>query len=445
MNTLEITENINNNKIDWYEYLYFFMIVVYAGMASPFTKNMIHYSGQPIGFIIPIIMTIILLIKNPVYFYDTSFLIIIIIVTVWQIAQFLKTSYFNVSYAFFIYYAIFIAYILIKVFQFKIFFLYERIVTQLSVVAIVGWVLMIIAPGIMGQLIDTIKLPQSGEGIIRGNIIIFSMTSNFYEGQEAYGLIRNSGFSWEPGRYATMVIIALFFNMARTRFQFKRNISFWILLVALVTTQSTTGYVTFSILILFFMINQKNVNSILYLILIIPLIVTMYQLPFVGEKINTLLDVKTQRSNTYNYIRTNQTKTYVPQRFNGLAYEFLNISNDPILGYGLDSENSYVSKNISKMIALANGLFKVFARFGIIMGALFYFFLYKSSKYIVSLYNLKGGIIYMLVFLSISISYDFTLVPFFLSSAMFYLFSDKEIISNSKWVYSKARIIFDGI
>jgi hypothetical protein len=41
------------------------------------------------------------------------------------------------------------------------FFLYEKIVTQLSLIAIIGWLAMIITPGFMAQLIDAIKLPDS--------------------------------------------------------------------------------------------------------------------------------------------------------------------------------------------------------------------------------------------------------------------------------------------
>jgi hypothetical protein len=446
MNTIGITGN--NKKSDWFEYLYFFMIVIYAGMASPFTENMIYYTNQPVGFIIPVFMTIILLLRNPVSFYDTSFLLIIMVITVWQLLQYIKTSYFNASYTFFIYYAIFIAYIIIKVFQFKMFFLYEKIVTQLSLIAIIGWLAMIIAPGFMAQFIDAIKLPQSDNEILDGNILLFSMTNPVYyvnQGQ-LLGLTRNSGFSWEPGRYATMVVIALFFNMARTRFQFIRNIGFWILLIALLTTQSTTGFVTFSILLLFFLINKNNISKIFYLVLIIPLVLTIYNLPFVGEKISTLTEFEAQRSKALIDLEYGQSDgSYVPQRFDGLAFEFLNILDAPILGYGLSTENSYVFNNISQRLEFANGVFKVIARFGLIIGGLFYFLLYKSSKYIMSYYNLKGGVIYMLVFASISISYDFTSVPFFLSSVMFYLFTDKKFISDPKWIYNKARVIFNDI
>ncbi len=54
----------------------------------------------------------------------------------------------------------------------------------------------------------------------------------------------------------------------------------------------------------------------------------MYDLPFVGERINTLLNIEAQRSKSLNDIENRQSDgTYVPQRFNGLAFEFLNIIN----------------------------------------------------------------------------------------------------------------------
>ncbi len=445
MDIIEYTAN--SKKTPWFEYLYFFMIVIYAGMAISFTKSMVYYTGQPVGFIIPILMTIILLIRNPVFFYDSSFLLIITVVTVWMLLQFFKTSYFNASYTFFVYYAIFIAYVIVKVFQFNIFFLYEKIVTQLSIIAIVGWFAMIVTPNLMVHFIDAIKMPQSETGILKGNILIFSLTDyNTYADFEFWGLTRNSGFSWEPGRYATMVVTALFFNMARTRFQFKRNFGFWILLIALLTTQSTTGYISFSILLLFFLINQKNISKIFYLLLFIPVGLTIFSLPFVGEKITTLADFESQRSKSLKDMEIGQEDgSYVPQRFDGIAYEFLNIINNPILGYGLSTESSFVHNKINQRLELANGILKVLARFGLIMGGLFYFMLYKSSKYIIKFYNLKGGILYMLVFMFVSISYDFTMVPFFLSTVMFYLFTDKSLISQQKLAYNKSRVIFNGI
>jgi hypothetical protein len=419
--------NQNETKIGWFEYLYFFMIVIYAAMAIGFTSSMMGYYKEPIGFLLPIAMTSILLIRNKVTFKNIHLFYIIFIYTIWNILQYLIFKRIDATYSLFGYYNIIIAYIIISVFKTKIFFLYEKIVTQLSIVAIIGWVLMIIIPNILGHLIDIIKFPNSENEILRGNIIIFSMTnSGIYNDIESFGLTRNSGFSWEPGRYASMLVIALYFNLARTRFQFKMNNGLWILLIALATTQSTTGFMSFSILIAFILINQ-NKSKLFYLAFIIPLAIMTYSLPFMGDKLNSLMDVESNSLDTEGNIKYQEEieGAYVPQRFDGLNFELMNIIHDPILGYGNDPKDSYANKNISDTLSLSNGILKVFARFGLIIGGLFYFLLYKSSKWFANFYKIKGIGIYMLLYLSISISYDFIQIPFFLSLVLFELFARK--------------------
>jgi hypothetical protein len=74
-------------------------------------------------------------------------------------------------------------------------------------------------------------------------------------------------------------------------------------------------------------------------------VLTIYNLPFVGEKINTLADIEDQRAKSLNDMEIRQDDgSYVPQRFDGLAFEFLNILDAPILGYGLSADNSYVAE-----------------------------------------------------------------------------------------------------
>jgi len=421
--------NQDDTKIGWFEHLYFFMIVIYSAMAIDFTSSMTGYYKSPIGFLLPIVMTTILVIRNKVAFNNTYLLYIFCIYTFWTILQYLIFRRINITYSFFGYYNILIAFILIHVFKTKMFFLYEKIVTQLSIVAIIGWLLMIIIPNIFGILIDHIKIPNSENGILRGNIIIFSMTNlNIYNDVEAFGLTRNSGFSWEPGRYASMLLVALYFNMARTQFKFKLNKRFWILLIALLTTQSTTGFMTLLILIVFVLMNQ-NKSKLFYLALIIPLAIMVFSLPFMGNKLKSLIDIEASSLDTERTIEYQEKieEVYVPQRFDGLAFELNNIFNDPLLGYGNDLIDSYVYKHISHTLSLSNGILKVFAKFGLAFGFLFYFLLYKSSKWIAGFYCVKGEVIFMLIYLSISISYDFIQIPFFLAIVLFGLFAGKNI------------------
>ena len=428
--------NQDTNKTGWFEYIYFFMIVIYAAMAVPFTSSMNGYTGSPIGFLLPIIMTGILLIRNKVNFKNNYFIAVIITYTVWALLQFLINSRFNITYSFFTYYNITLAYIVISVFKTKIFYLYEDIVTKLSIVAIIGWLFLITAPEVLGSLIDLINMPGHDIYILRGNIIIFSMTNpENYAAEELLGLTRNSGFSWEPGRYATFLVIALFFNMARTQFSFSENRAFWILLFSLLTTQSTTGFISLAILVVLFIVNKSTVHKILYLAIFIPLAIIVSTLPFMGEKITSLMDSETTMSKVEtDLINMDQGfsdgSLYTPQRFDGLSFEFLNIINDPIIGYGHDVNDSFINTKVSSLLVLSNGILKVIARFGIIIGILFYMLLYKSSKWFSDFYDIKGGVLYMLLFMSISISYDFTLIPFFFAVTLFGLFADKDIKYN---------------
>lgn len=427
-----MTQDIN--KTERFEYIYFFMIVIYAAMAVPFTTSMNGYTGSLIGFALPIIMTIILLTRNEVNFKNNNFHIVIIIYTLWAFFQYLINNQFNITYSFFTYYSITLAYIIVNVFKTKVFYLYEDIVTKLSAVAIIGWLIMNTAPGVLGSLIDLIHMPGHDIYILRGNILFFSMTNSadVSEANELMGVIRNSGFSWEPGRYATMLVIALFFNMARTKFSFSKNRGFWILFCALATTLSTTGFVSVALIAILFLLNKNLDQKIFYLALLIPLAIIVASLPFMGGKLTELSNSETTMSKVEtdldNMERGESIGTvYTPQRFDALSFEFLNIINDPILGYGHDYNNSFVNKNVSSVLILSNGILKVFARFGIIIGILYYISLYKSSKWLANYYNMKGGIIYMLLFMSISISYDFTLIPYFFAVTMFGLFADKDI------------------
>lgn len=424
----------NKSKTGWFEYIYFFMIVIYTAMAIPFFKCMMAYYNEPIGFILPIVMTTILLIRNKLSFNNKNLLILLAIFSIWLLIQYFSQGTFYSTLTFFAFYNILIAYILIKIYKAQLFFLYEKMVTQLSIIAIIFWILMVLFPNQFGSLIDLIKLPNSETSILSGNIVIYSMTDlSTYSDVEILGLTRNSGFSWEPGRYASMLVIALYFNLARTKCEFKGNKGFWILLLALLTTQSTTGFMALSILFIFILTNKNIQSKFLYALLIIPIILMLFNLPFIGEKLTNLMDLETSMAKVeVDLDYTDEDETYVPQRFDGLAFEFMNIVHDPIWGYGIDDKESYTKKEITAALGLSNGIFKVFARFGIILGTLFYIFLFKSSKWVSDYYNVKGASIYFFLFLAISISYDFTIIPFFLALTLISLFNPLEDIQINK-------------
>jgi hypothetical protein len=412
-----------NNKFHFFEELYFFIILIYAGMAIPFTKSMMYYNDVPLGFLLPIGLTIILIFRNKVSFANKNFLYILLGLSVFTVLQIIKYGKFELTLAFFVFYDIIIAYILIKVFRIYIFSLYEKYMVILSLISLIAWSLYLLMPNVISSIMTTFDVSNSSQATIKANIFIFSLTNDELYLNEGYTISRNSGFSWEPGRYAAMLVFAIFFNLVRTRFSFKKNYGLVVLLIALFSTQSTTGISALLAILAIYLYNLRKTNHKYLLLLIsVPLVVFLLNLPYMMNKINALSNTKVTRSKIETDLVYFDKKTYVPQRFDGLAFEWMNIINDPILGYGFNEDDNFVRKTISSNIGLSNGVFKIIAKFGTLLGIIFYIILYLSSKKMSELFSYRGTIFFMLIYIILSVSYDFTTIPMYLSFLLFPLF-----------------------
>lgn len=136
-----------------------------------------------------------------------------------------------------------------------------------------------------------------------------------------------------------------------------------------------------------------------------------------------------------------QGKVYVPQRWEGLYLEFMNIQDSPWIGYGDDKSYSYVRNVLFPKldIRLSNGLLQIIAMMGIPLGLLLYFCLYKSSIYISNLYNVKGRLLIFIAVCTINISYNFFLEPIFMAITLYCLF-----IPKSDRIYIQSNRINSG-
>ena len=117
----------------------------------------------------------------------------------------------------------------------KVFEYYEHCVTKLSLIAVFLWLLSWLLP-FMPSLLKAVS-PNWIHALEESNILIFGLQPADYSGALVFR--RNCGFAWEPGRFACIILVAMFINMARTKFQLRKNKNLRILLVALLTTQST--------------------------------------------------------------------------------------------------------------------------------------------------------------------------------------------------------------
>jgi hypothetical protein len=401
-----------------YYYFYFFIMILWAARAVPITGSMIFFTGNLISFSIPILLTLLLLIKYPITFINKKLGITLGIISIWFFAQYIKYNNLNVSLTFYLYYGIIIAYIHVKIYGKNLIYLYEDIVSHLSAIAIIGWLIQIILP----QFIHKLMIFPSNTGTISGSCLLYSEGLDY---KTAFIFFRNAGFSWEPGMFASIIIIALLFNIVINHYKIKNNTKFYTLIIALITTQSTTGYGTFLLLgSIIFLINYRSRYKFILLLIIIPLTINIYKLPIMGDKIESLWvsninETKDKLETTQEYHQEMRALT----RFEALAMEIYNIKNDPILGYGRDNTNSFIERNLKLSVGLPNGILKIFAKYGLVLGLLFYGCLYSSSRWMSKELGYHNPILFFIAYCMISISYSFIETPIFLALTLLSLFS----------------------
>ena len=231
----------NDFKVKRFEYIYFFVMIIYMAQATKYTVRMVAGLSSPLfPFILPVLLTIILLDRNKISFSHNGLSKLLFIMTVWTGCIIFKESLYEsnqLSYYFFLFYALIIAFIHVRVFGKKLFPLYEKIMVRMSAIALGLWLFAVLVP-------SSASLFRSFEETHYGRNVFYIFTwMDPTRGQVENGIIRNAGFSWEPGRFAIMVLLAIYCNLLRNGIKFKKNRSVIILLLTMISTQSTTGYI----------------------------------------------------------------------------------------------------------------------------------------------------------------------------------------------------------
>jgi hypothetical protein len=238
-------------------------------------------------------------------------------------------------------------------------------------------------------------------------------------------LPRNAGFAWEPGAFASYLCLAIFINQIRTHFSFVNNRKLWILLLALLSTQSTTGFAILIIIIILVIYNLSPKISFLLFPVSVILIIYILQLPFMYEKVKGISNFNIELLARYSRI---YNTAYTAQRFASFLIDFQDFLNNPILGYGGFMEERWTFK-MGAVVTSISGIGKIMARFGIVGTFFFLFSLYKTSRSLQSLFFFKGWIFPILIILAISISYNVD-IPILLCFWLFYLFGEKQENKN---------------
>lgn len=398
-----------------YNLFYFFIIVIAMARASKYAMCFEAYYNV-FTFVVPLLMTFVFIRRNRVRFNNKSFLLLMCCYVVWFVLQAVKFSGSNFSLSFHFFYQLIVAYSIAHVFKEKFFFTYEQIVVKLAVFSTIVWFLNIVATPLVDAIFEPISFPIR-TGITKYNIGITSVLNLSYGG-DLYKF-RNPGFGWEPGMFSVFLCMAILSNLIAHNFKIKNNTNLLLLFIALITTQSTTGYSAFLLSIVpFYILNARIKYKVFATISAMVIAFIVYNLDFMGKKISSLQSSKEtieyiQFSVDYHSSRGDEVK-YTPQRFDGLALEMLNIKNDPLIGYGVDFKNSFVG-NTFEGVGLSENVLLPFAKFGCIMGVIIYLYYFLCAYKISKIFKFRHSVFYVLFFATIGISYPLLSVPMVLA------------------------------
>jgi hypothetical protein len=310
-----------------------------------------------------------------------------------------------ISDTLFLFKYIFLSFLLCKILKDRMAYYIVKVVVHLTIVSFFFYSLQLLGFGDdIFRLSRSLALHSKSDFEDYSNFILFT----YVRGSHAY---RNSGFAWEPGAFGCFLIVTLILNLFLNKFKFdKRSV---ILIIAILTTLSTTNYL--SLLVLMFCVYRikvpkLNVGAIL--IAVTSVVLIMY-LPVLGDKINNTYKSDMSDLNKLNKLAVlyRHTNAQIPlNRFSSMA--FLWDTFGIKLLWGISNKYDAVANKIYD-INISNGVFDLFARFGVIG---YIYLMYRYSKLCLEYISKVEYLVYfILIFTILGFGEPVLALPFFLT------------------------------
>lgn len=320
----------------------------------------------------------------------------------------------------------FTAYVIIKTLKYDLFKIYEYLLYILSIIAIIMWVLQFVLGGdtLYGLLSTISKIEEfshvTGEGL---NIIFYSVQPTSFSLLYSYLPPRNCGFAWEPGIFAVYLCLAVFINLFFTRSDKSQRKRLFVLLLAVLSTQSTTGFAILILIGVFYLLNTNMKTLLLVLPLFIVGIVFVFSLPFMTEKIVKLFE-DVEKVDVVVEAGYGRETSVTPQRFVSFAIAIKDFYLNPILGTGGIAGKTWTAK-IGVNISAISGIGTFLAHYGLVGFIFLMVTTFRTSVLFAKHFNYKGRLLFVLIILTISVSYGIFFLPLFTSFWIFSLFQSE--------------------
>lgn len=421
--------------MDKSKYFYMLLMFLWCAYTAPFLKPFdLNYIFSSLLYII-----IYFLYFNKYCIAKSKYALGIIlgVMFFWYIAQCFKNTKI-VDIDFRLIYSVILCHISFYLYKGKDFFFYlEKVLVHLTLISLVVWGLGFLATGPMQSFVRSVSVWDNGNTTF-GNMIFVALGN-----QWSNGILRNIGFTWEAGRFSSFLVIGLFNNLIIHDFKIKGNRPLFILLIGLISTFSTTGFGAAICVLLLYVYNKSAKYKILIIIGCVLLFPTLFAFDFIGDKLRSSMNIQQEIHDMEYMFFVNNESQITPQRFTGLYLELQNWLHDFWFGYNLN-QNSYAENVLFKgySVWLSNGIIQIFSKYGFFVGVFFYWQLFKSSIRLSNDFCYKGKFLFALMFILLSISYDFWSSAITLHYILYDLYVSKDIsvsINYNKCLYGYKR------
>lgn len=189
---------------------------------------------------------------------------------------------------------------------------------------------------------------------------------------------RNSGMFWEPGAFACYICLAFLFYIGNIRTLLKHHK--WkviIILIALITTYSTTGYIVLFIIgiaTIYIEYKKKYGAFVLPILITFGLIayITYENTDFMKEKMNDQVAAASKRDEG----------EFAPDRMSALLFDLHYIGKHPLVGNGYDVSTRFADHPAlqKEVLGHGNGFSDFLASMGILSFLFYLFYIVRYNK-----------------------------------------------------------------
>ncbi|MEW6135588.1 MAG: hypothetical protein HPY74_15120 [Firmicutes bacterium] len=396
--------------------IFIFLVIIFSGAGNTFIRST---NAILILFGISIVYSFIFKLK-----LTKSFIQFIIIWSLYFLSNYLVNGYLNYLLFFRIVIYAYISFVFLNLLPIKeLLYQFERIIFVLSAISLILFFVEVLAGNALFSILSKINLSGGLFSDIISvryvNIVVYTILR--YPGE----MIRNCGFTWEPGPFSIFVAFALLFFYLRTHFAKFLTTKSIIFILALLTTFSTTGYLMLFVIFLTFLAISKKINQLnkpfFYFIFLIIFLIVFFETNFLYSKIKELYSVGQTIEYQLNSAARSKT-SFSAGRFGGFIIAQKNFFKSPILGISGLREYSFGSFG-QDYAAIISGLASIISNYGLFGVFILGLFLNRGGNIIRDVFNASLKYVYILLYLIALFAFNIHDLLFFFSLLLLGIFT----------------------